>query len=105
MTTELKPIQSGGMIYLWRNADGSFKHPFLKLDPTCELDPYSGIVIIAGRQNENARAFYVKVLQREFPKLLVKYGDIASVHWCIERDEKKAMDLLERLSDSPVFVG
>ena len=105
MTTELKPFQSEGMNYLWGNADGSFRQLFLKLNPTCELDPYSGIVIIAGKQNKNAKAFYVKVLQREFPKLLAKYGDIASVHWRIERDEEKAMNLLAKLSDNPVFVG
>ena len=105
MTTELKPFQSGGMTYLWRNADGSFKHIFLKLDPACELDPYSGIVIIADKRNENAKAFYVKSLQREFKKLLAESDDIGSVHWWIERDEIKAMSLLAKLSDNPVFVG
>ena len=105
MVIDLKPIQAGGMNYLWKSPDGSFQHMFLKLDPSCDQDFLPGVVIVSDEHNQNAKAFSVKNLQREFPDLLSRFSGPVNAHWWIEKDEKDAFALLSKISTNPVFVG
>ena len=105
MIKELKPIQTGGMNYFWRNPDGLFQHIFLKLDPSCDQDYFPGVVIFSDEHNQNAKAFCVKNLQREFQGLLSHFSRPVNAHWWIEKNEKDALALLSKISANPVFVG
>ena len=105
MSNALKPIQTRGMLYTWKSPDRTFHHLFLELDSSCELDLYPGIVIVADEHRQNAMASSVENLRAELTGVLGATATKATVHWSIERNERKRAEILTGLTEYPVFYG
>ena len=105
MTKDLKPIQTGGMCHAWQSPDGTFKHVLLKLDLSCEPDPYPGVVIIADEHCMHAVASAVKSLRKELKQKMAGAPPKSVAYWSLQQDEAELTRILSGLTERPTFYG
>ena len=105
MTNDSRPIQVGGMLHAWQSPDAKFRHALLQLDPSCEPDPYPGIVVICDARRQEARLMAVRNLRRELPHLLQDAKPQTLVYWSVETNDEKRLALSVGLTEHPQFIG
>ena len=105
MTNGQRPIQIGGMLHSWQSPDGKFKRALLRLDPSCEPDPYPGVVVICNAGCQEAKLTTVQNLRRDLPKLLQDVEAPTLVYWHLETDDEERLAWSAGLTESPQFIG
>lgn len=101
--TNQSAVQASGLMLVWANPANTFKKSFLVLDPSCNPDPYPGVVIIATRPQAAGVALTVNNLRKELPGVLSQYPQNAVAFWRAETDDAARTKLLEDLTASPVY--
>jgi len=99
------PLQGGGVLRAWQSSDRTFHHLFLTLDLQCKPDHYPGVVIISNKEHSQVMVKEVDNLEKELPQLLGEFEGTPEIYWDLETDEGKRGEIVNALTENPVFVG
>lgn len=100
-----KPMQFSGICAAWRSPDRTYTKMLVKLDLSCALDAYPGIVIFRTGESNRGVATSVENLERELPAVLAGLEVAPSVYWSLEFHAAERECVLAGLTKSPEFVG
>ena len=101
---ETKFIQTSFECHVWRSPDTLFKAIFARLSPSCELDPFSGVVIITDAARKSAYLFEVSNLRMDLPALLTGVREPV-VYWLARSKQHERSELISGLTPNPVFLS